>query len=316
MIESRLLRLLRLLEYRLLRNLDEETIQALLNLFNQHWEAGTLPAQWTRADITLIPKPHKPLGLNNLRPISLTSCVGKIFEQLVHRRLCTHLETSGQYPNTMFGFRTGLSTQDVLLQLKEQVIQKLSRTHPKMILALDVQGAFDNVYHSAILDNLASTHCGHRTYNYVKAFLHNRKATLRLGPHSTPIFDMPTRGTPQGSVISPLLFNVALLHLPAKLDRIPGLHHAFYADDITLWTTQGSVGAQQDTLQKAIDTINTYLMPRGLRCQAEKSALLMLRSRTRGRPPEPPPDPTLTIQDTPIPLVPTLRILGVRSIMM
>lgn len=296
---------------RLLRNLDDETIQALLDLFNQHWETGTLPEQWKRSDIILIPKPHKSLGLNNLRPISLTSCVGKLFEHLVHIRLTTHLETTRQYPNTMFGFRTGLSTQDVLLQLKEQVSQTLTRSHPKMIMTLDVQGAFDNVYHSATLDNLATTHCGHRTFNYVKAFLHNRTATLRLGPHSTPLFNMPARGTPQGSVISPLLFNIALLHLPVELDHIPDLHHAFYADDITLWTTQGSVGAQQDTLQQAINTINTYLIPRGLRCQAEKSAVLMLRSRTRGRPPEPPMNPNLKIQNTSIPQVPTLRILGV-----
>lgn len=122
---------------------------------------------------------------------------------------------------------------------------------------------------------------------------------------------MPACGTPQGSVISPLLFNIALLHLPVELDHIPDLHHAFYADDITLWTTQGSDGAQQDTLQQAINTINTYLIPRGLRCQAEKSAVLMLRSRTRGRPPEPPMNPNLKIQNTSIPQVPTLRILGV-----
>ncbi|KAH9366451.1 hypothetical protein HPB48_022999 [Haemaphysalis longicornis] len=30
--------------YRVLRNLDEETLQELLTLFNAHWQAGTLPA--------------------------------------------------------------------------------------------------------------------------------------------------------------------------------------------------------------------------------------------------------------------------------
>lgn len=211
----------------------------------------------------------------------------------------------------MFGFRQHLSTQDVLLQLKEQVVDHLSRTSPKTILTLDVKGAFDNVTHEAILENLSTTNCGVNTFRFVKAFLEKRTATLRLGPLLLPTFHTPAKGTPQGSVISPLLFNIALLHLPDKLLAIPGLRHAFYADDLTLWTTQGSSGAQQDILQQAVDTTTAYLQPRGLTCEPSKSALLVLRARTRGRPAAPTPDPQVTISGSFIPQVTTLRILGV-----
>lgn len=294
-----------------LRNLDDETLSSILTLFNKHWEAGTLPQEWRHSDIILVPKPHKPVAIDNLRPISLTSCLGKLFEHMVHYRLTTYLEDNDLYPHTMFGFRAHLSAQDVLLQLKEQIIDNLSKTQPSTILALDVQGAFDNVTHEAILQGLQTTNCGAATYNFVRAFLRDRTATIRLGTIQSDPFPTPAKGTPQGSVISPLLFNIALLQLPAKLSTIPNLHHAFYADDLTMWTNTGSAGQQQDNIQQAIDYTLEYLQRRGLTCAPQKSALLVLRARTRGRPPQPTPDPSVTISSVPVPQVTTLRILGV-----
>lgn len=181
---------------KLIRNLDDEAQEDLLTLFNYHWKHGTVPPQWRHSDITLIPKPHKPLTTTNLRPISLTSCLGKLFEHLVHNRLTTYLENRDLFPHTMFGFRNHLSTQDVLIQIKEHIIDQLSKTNPSCVLALDVQGAFDNVTHEAILQGLQETHCGPATYNYVKAFLTNRTASIRLGTHQTPTFPTPAKGTP------------------------------------------------------------------------------------------------------------------------
>lgn len=211
----------------------------------------------------------------------------------------------------MFGFRAHLSTQDVLLQLKEEVLTPLSSQTKSAILALDIKGAFDNVSHAAILEGLQSTNCGQRTYDYVQTFLTNRTATLGLGPNRSNSFRARPRGTPQGSVISPLLFNLALLQLPPLLDRIPNIQHALYADDLTIWTNRGSIGDQQDALQAAVDTTDDYLRARGLTCAADKSALLVLQKRTQGRKRQPTPDPEVTLNGTPIPNTPTIRVLGV-----
>lgn len=297
--------------YGLLRNMNEEHQESLLECYNNHWAQGTVPAHWRHADITLLSKPNKPIAIDNLRPIALTSCVGKLFEHLVARRLTDYLEESDMLPHTMFGFRPHLSTQDVHLQLKELVINNLSKSQPSSILALDVQGAFDNVTHAAILNRLQTLNCGAAAYNYVRAFLTGRTATLHLGPHASEKFSTPAKGTPQGSVISPMLFNIALSGLPAQLNSIENVSHALYADDVTLWITKGSSGHQQDQLQEAIDTTLAYLQTCGLTCAPSKSALLVMRSRARGRPAPPTPDPTVTINGEVVPTTQTLRILGI-----
>lgn len=73
-----------------------------------------------------------------------------------------------------------------------------------------------------------------RAYNYIRYFLSNRTAKIRIGKKtSQPIF-LGDKGTPQGSVLSPLLLNMALLPLRKLLESIDGLGYPLYADDITL----------------------------------------------------------------------------------
>lgn len=295
---------------KLLRNLDHAEIDHLLDYYNHHWAAGTLPQQWRHADITLVPKPNKPITTANLRPISLTSCVGKLLEHMVLNRLTPYIEDNGYLHTTMFGFRPHLSTQDILLQIKADIIDHLTTSSKKSILALDIKGAFDNVTHEAILKGLATTNCGPRMHAYFTAFLQNRTATVRLGHLRSTTFTLRSRGTPQGSVVSPLLFNLAMRELPPLLSAIPTVNHALYADDLTLWVAQGSTGRQQDSLQAAIDVIQEYLQERGLKCAPEKSALITLCARTYKKRTDPIPDPDLFIDNHPVPNVASLRILG------
>ena len=79
-----------------------------------------------------------------------------------------------------------------------------------------------------------------------------------MGGQSLENIKLGNRGTPQGSVLSPTLFNIAMIGLPEKLDGLENLHHTIYADDVTLWINRGSDGQIESTLQKAIDIIEKY----------------------------------------------------------
>ncbi|XP_049511435.1 S-adenosylmethionine sensor upstream of mTORC1 [Dermacentor silvarum] len=57
-------------------------------------------------------------------------------------------------------------------------------------------------------------------------------------------------GTPQGSVISPLLFNLVMIGVGNRLERVTGVRHTIYADDVTLWVPGRSDGHIETTLQK------------------------------------------------------------------
>lgn len=94
--------------------------------------------------------------------------------------------------------------------------------------------------HSAVLGNLNQTVCGKQPYDYIADFLTGRQAILELSDIKSKQIKLGSRGTPQGSVLSPLPFNIAFLGLPEKLHEIPNQRHPLYPD-ITFWTGTDSV---------------------------------------------------------------------------
>lgn len=135
--------------------------------------------------------PNEPLALEHLRPISLTSCLGKL---IVHTRLSNHVIDTEAFPHTMIGFRAGLSTQDVMLTRHHHVIRcSPDRLDSSAVLALDLTKAFDNVGHEAVLKGVQSI-----TYNCINDF---------LSDCHTPPFSF---------VLSPLLFSLAILKIAKR----------------------------------------------------------------------------------------------------
>ncbi|XP_075535093.1 uncharacterized protein LOC142570612 [Dermacentor variabilis] len=211
----------------------------------------------------------------------------------------------------MFGFQAGLSTQDIMWQIKQNILDPGPMRATRTILGLDVSKAFDNMSHASILTNLSQINVGTRSYNYSANFLHNRTAELHIGDICNDKVTMGTRGTPQGVVLSPFLFNISMRGLPKLLDTIPHVKNTIYSDDITLWTNYGSDGKIQDSLQQAINTVHTYVQANGLVCSSTKSKLLVVRERRVRRPIPDLQEPiTIHIATHPIPPVETIRVLG------
>ncbi|KAM7315782.1 uncharacterized protein ISCGN_005565 [Ixodes scapularis] len=254
----------------------------------------------------MIPKPNKTSEVKNLRPISLTSCTGKLLEKLVLTRLEWHLEHVKALPFTLIGYRKNISTQDCLLRLYNDLLQDKSTTQLRSLLSLDIYKAFDNVSHDSIFSTLRETQCGPRMYNYIRNFLSNRTAAFKIPGHISTPFPLH-QGVPQGSILSPTLFNLAMSKLPAQLDTIPHLKFSIYAEDVTLWTNTGSPGQQEETLQHACDTVVRYAISIGLACSPSKSELLVISNRKNN------PDRqliTVHLDGTPIAQRPHIKLLG------
>ncbi|KAH7986085.1 hypothetical protein HPB49_026128 [Dermacentor silvarum] len=106
-----------------------------------------------------------------------------------------------------------------------------------MLVLLDVKSAFDGLPHAVIeacLDRLGLSGCLRR---FISAFLTGRTSRVRVGQELCEPRDITT-GVPQGSVLSPFLFNMALAGLPASLPADPQfpVRCSIYADDVALWT--------------------------------------------------------------------------------
>lgn len=70
---------------------------------------------------------------------------------------------------------------------------------------------------------------------FIQAFLSDRSMQVKLGTVLSRSRKI-TRGVPQGSVLSPMLFNVAMAGLPNALETVSkAVQISIYADDICIW---------------------------------------------------------------------------------
>lgn len=105
--------------YPMLQRLPFTVKKSLLGVLNKIWRSGIYPRSWRTGIVIPIPKPDScELGAAAFRPISLTSCLSKIFERIVNRRLTVELESNGRLDHRQHAFRPGRGTNTYLADLE------------------------------------------------------------------------------------------------------------------------------------------------------------------------------------------------------
>ena len=217
----------------MLTKLGDEGQDTILELINLSWYTGQLPKIWRSATLTPILKKGKNAEeVNSYRPISLTSCLGKLAERMVNHRLYWWLETSGLLNNTQAGFRKGNRTEDQLFRLSQRVIDGLQSKKHTTAVFIDLQQAYDKVWRKGLFLKMARLGIHGRLYKWIKSFLSDRTIQTKInnGISSKEVLE---EGLPQGSSLSCILFLVYINDLPDILET----EKALYADDLVIWHT-------------------------------------------------------------------------------
>ena len=138
----------------------EKTIDFFLHIFNLSWILHSFPSIWKISFIFPIYKMGKPLNSPAFfRPISLTSCVSKLFERIILSRLLFFLESNSILSLRQVGFRPGRSTLDEILYISRSISNRFNkpRCSSRTILStINSSKAFYSVWHPALFHKLIS----------------------------------------------------------------------------------------------------------------------------------------------------------------
>ena len=74
----------------------------------------------------------------------------KLFEWVIEKRLQKHLKDTGFLSKYRSGFRKAKSTNDHLFCLSQTVMESFNRGEQVIVSFLDVEKAFDNVWHNGL----------------------------------------------------------------------------------------------------------------------------------------------------------------------
>ena len=138
------------LAYPMLKHLSRSGMDFLLHIFNPSWSLHSFPSLW-KTFIIPIHKMGKPLDSPaSFRPISLTTCVSKLFERIILSRLLFFLESNSILSPRQAGFRPGWFTLDQILYLSRSISDGFNKPRPgcrTILSTIDFFKAFDFVWH-------------------------------------------------------------------------------------------------------------------------------------------------------------------------
>lgn len=212
-----------------------------LSELHEHLKAGSYrPSPVKRVNI--------PKGSGQIRPLGIPTVKDRIVQTALKMTIEPIFEA--QFRPGSYGFRPGRSCKDALRDVDR--LLKEGFTH---VVDADLKGYFDTIPHDRLMGRVGETISDGRILALIDGF-------LKQEIMSDMACWLPTTGTPQGAVLSPLLANIYLHPLDLLMEQ-NGRRMVRYADDfvilcrtaaeaadvlreITAWTTANGLTLHPD----------------------------------------------------------------------
>lgn len=255
--------------------IDAKAIQSLPNkalifltlIYNSILRLQHFPTQWKCAEIIMVAKPNKPENMvSSYRPISLLTIFSKIFERLFLKRLTPVLNRNNIIPEYQFGFRQHHGTPEQCHRIIKVISASFERKMYCSAVFLDIQQAFDKVWHEGLLYKLKKL-LPAPFYLFLKSYLKGRSFYVKINNETSDIKYIAA-GVPQGSVLAPVLYTIFTYDMPI-IDEVTV---ATYADDTAFICTSNVATEASRVLQTQLNNVNVWLKKWKIRVNAQKSS--------------------------------------------
>ena len=246
------------LAYIMFKKLPYRAKQMLLDSYNNMLLGDSIPTAWKKFNIICLPKANKDHTLaENYRPIVLASCRCKTLEIMIKNRLDWFLEHHHAFGKEQLGFRKGKGIYDNVAYLSTFVFNAFILSESVLAVFLDIKSAYDNVNIYKLYNKMNKLNIPVELNNLIHKILRNRLLYTRgddgnfLGPV------LATRGIPQGSPLSTILFNIYLADL-FKL-KLRDAKIIGYADDLVLIAKGTDINTMVANISLGLNKINQFL---------------------------------------------------------
>lgn len=183
-------------------------LPVLTKVFNIILNNGKMPESWNLSVITSLYKSGDPNDTNNYRGLSVTSCMGKLFTNLLQQSLNNYLENNNLLGQYQFGFRKDHRTTDNIFILKTLVNKYFGKKKDNLYVCyVDFSKAFDTVWRSALMYKMYKKGIGGNFYKLLCDMYSNTMYSCKNNNMLSEPF-RANRGVKQGDNLSPTLFNL------------------------------------------------------------------------------------------------------------
>ncbi len=223
------------------------THHILATLFSKLLVSGDPPEDWSNSNVSLIYKSGEMDNPANFRMISLTSCVGKLFHQIVANRIEIFVLTNDLIDSeTQKAFLKGINgCIEHTTIMRELIADARSSKRTIHVTFFDLADAFGSVEHNLIDYTLRRNGIPTPVCDYVQNLYSRLQGSVKTKDWTSEPFNFK-RGVFQGDPLSPIIFlmvfNPIIQHLKLKEDHGYSLNGTKFitlpfADDFCLITS-------------------------------------------------------------------------------
>ena len=257
----------------------------LARLFTSSIQIGYIPTAWKLTTLRMLLKPDKlPSLTTSYRPIILMSSIMKLFERVIEQRLRCYPEDIGFTNKYQSASGKAKSTNDHLFRLSQSVMESFNRREHVVVAFLDVEKAFDNVWHNGLRYKIFMLDLPTKMTRWLSDFLVGRVIQVNVNGFLSDKIS-PIAGVPQDSVLSPLLFLI-------YVNDLPNPHHrqnskSQFADHTALWAASKNVQFAAKLLSRDLRKLAKWCAKWRIKLNPEKTKVIIFSRSPLARKSEP-----------------------------
>ncbi|KAF7250183.1 putative RNA-directed DNA polymerase from transposon BS [Varanus komodoensis] len=261
----------------LINNSKHEIGTWILEVVNASLREGRVPAPLKEAVVQPVLKKASldPEMATNYRPVANIPFLGKVLERVVAGQLQALLDETDYLDPFQSGFSPRYGTESALVALYDDLCREKDRGSASLLVLLDLSAAFDTIDHGILLDRLAGLGVGGTALQWFRSYLNGRFQKVVLGDYGSAPWQL-CHGVPQGSILSPLLFNIYMKPLGEVIRRC-GLRNHQYTDDNQLYLSfSTNPGEAVAVLNRCLAEVMGWMRANKLKLKPDKTEVLLV----------------------------------------
>lgn len=258
----------------LTRNFDA-LADIVLFMLNGFLDTAVIPKNLKTALVRPLHKAGKKSNFENYRPISILPVLSQVLEKFLLEVMNSFIHKFSILSDRQFGFVQGRGTIALLEEFSDELCTSFEDNLFCCALFLDVSKAFDTVCHDILLRKLYLMGFRGPFHAVLKNYLADRSQKVVIGNTYSSTKLPLGAGVPQGSILSPLLFN---LFVNDFVSIIPNGKVFQYADDIVLVTKHVKYKSAVDQLQESVYTSMSWFLKNNLTVNNKKTKVICFKN--------------------------------------